>query len=41
MLCKLTLIRKKGYYFTYFKENFTNVRKTWEGINGLLNRKTE
>ena len=23
----------------YFNENFTNVRKTWEGINSLLKRK--
>ena len=39
MLCKLTRLSKKEYYFNYFNENFTNVRKTWEGINSLLNRK--
>ena len=38
MLCKLTLISKKEYYFN---ENFTNVRKTWKGINNLLNREKE
>ena len=36
MLCKLTRLSKKKYYFN---ENFTNLRKTWEGIKSLLNRK--
>ena len=39
MLCKLTCLRKKEYYFYYFNENFTYVRKTWEGVSSLLNRK--
>ena len=39
MLCKLTCLSKKEYYLNYFNENFTNVKKTWEGINSLLNRK--
>ena len=32
MLCKLTYLSKKEYYFYYFNENFTYVRKTWEGV---------
>ena len=36
MLCKLTRLSKKEYYFN---ENFTNLRKTWKGIKSLLNRK--
>ena len=31
-----SLEKNKEYYFN---ENFTNVRKTWEGINSLLKRK--
>ena len=29
MLCKLTRLSKKKYHFN---ENFTNLRKTWEGL---------
>ena len=39
MLTNLIRISKKNYYSSYFSENFNNMRKTWEGINNLLNRK--
>ena len=39
MLTNLIRISKKNYYLSYFSENFNNMRKTWEGINNLLNRK--
>ena len=35
----LTRISKKSYFHKYFEENFTNIKKTWEGINDLLGRK--
>ena len=30
---------KKAYYHKYFEDNFANIKKTWEGINNLINRK--
>ena len=38
-----TLIRssKKEYYSTYFENNIANMKKTWEGINTLLQRRTK
>ena len=39
MLTNLIRISKKNYYSSYFSDNFNNMRKTWEGINNLLNRK--
>ena len=30
---------KKQYYFKYFEDNITNMKKTWYGINRLLSRK--
>ena len=35
----LTRINKKSYFHKYFNNNLTNMRKTWEGINNLINRK--
>ena len=35
----LTRISKKNYYRTYFKNNLKNMKKTWVGINSLINRK--
>jgi hypothetical protein len=35
----LTRIGKKSYFHEYFNNNLTNVRKTWEVINNLINRK--
>ena len=39
LICKLTRISRKQYYHKYFNDNLFNMRKTWEGINSLLNRK--
>ena len=30
---------KKRYYQDYFENNITNMKKTWEAINNLINRK--
>ena len=37
----LTLFRlsKKLYYHDYFMTNSNNIKKTWEGINMLINQK--
>ena len=35
----LSCISKKNYYYSYFKRNINNIKKTWEGINVLINRK--
>ena len=31
-----TRLSKKTFFHKYFEENFTNIKKTWEGINDLL-----
>ena len=38
---KLVKASKKQYYHNYFSINFTNMKKTWDGINSLLNRKSK
>ena len=35
----LTLLRKKLYFHEYFETNLSSIKKTWEGINNLLNRR--
>ena len=30
---------KRLYFEEYFNNNLKNMRKTWEGINNLINRK--
>jgi hypothetical protein len=35
----LTCINKKLNFHTYFENNIKNMRKTWEGINNLINHK--
>ena len=35
----LTHLSKKAYYNKYFEDNITNMKKTWEDINNLINRK--
>ena len=35
----LTRLSKKAYYTKYFEDNLFNTKKTWEGINNLINRK--
>ena len=38
-ILKLTRMSRKNYYTTLFSNNFTNMKKTWEGINNLINCK--
>lgn len=38
-ICKLTRLRKKKLKF--FSDNIFNMKKTWEGINSLLNPKNK
>ena len=35
----LSRLSKKTYFHKYFDDNITNMKKTWEGINNLINRK--
>ena len=35
----LSRISKTNYYHNYFELNINNIRKTWEGINLLINQK--
>ena len=35
----LTYLSKKAYYTKYFEDNLFNTKKTWEGINNLINCK--
>ena len=39
-ICSLTRISKQQCYFKFFNTNRTNVKKTWEGINNILGRKS-
>ena len=36
-ICKLTRQSKKQYFSDYFCENLNNIKKTWQGINDVLN----
>ena len=38
-ISNLIRLSKKKYFYEYFNHNVSNMRKTWEGINYLLNRK--
>ena len=40
-LTELIRLSKKAYYQEYFTTNLANQKKTWEGINKLINRKTK
>ena len=40
-ICSLTRISKKQYFCEYFQANINNMKKTWIGINNILNRKTK
>ena len=35
----LTRLSKKIYFHNYFQNNTKNLKRTWEGINDLINRK--
>ena len=37
----LIRIIKRGYFHDYFEKNLQNMKKTWEALNNLLNRKTK
>ena len=37
----LIRLSKKDYYVTFFENNFSNMKKTWEGINNLLHNKAK
>lgn len=39
-ICSLTRISKQQYFFKFFDTNLTNMKKTWEGINNILGRKS-
>ena len=40
-ICSLTRISKQQYYFNFFDSNLANMKKTWEGINSILARKSK
>lgn len=40
-ICSLIRLSKRNYYFDYFNDSIANMKKTWEGINTLLHRKTK
>ena len=35
----LTRINKRKFYHSYFERNISNMKRTWEGINNLINKK--
>ena len=35
----LTRISKKNYFYNFFESNINNMKKTWDGINNLINKK--
>ena len=37
----VNIVSKKVYYHKYFEDNFLNIKKTWEGINNLINHKSK
>ena len=37
----LIRVSKRGYFHDYFGKNLQNMKKTWEALNNLLNRKTK
>ena len=37
-ICSLIRLSKKHYYCAFFNNNLSNMKKTWQGINELLNR---
>lgn len=38
-ISNLTRLSKKLYFHQYFQDNINNAKKTWEGINNLINRR--
>ena len=37
-ICSLTRLSKNHYYSAFLNNNLNNMKKTWQGINELLNR---
>ena len=35
----LTRISKRNFFHNYFEDSLTNIKKTWQAINNLLDRK--
>jgi len=40
-LTRLIRISKKDYLQSYFEQNLSNMKKTWDGINSLINKRTK
>ena len=40
-ICTLTRISQQQYNTKFFKDNSTNMKKTWEGINSILGHKSK
>ena len=40
-ITSLIRMTKKDYYHNFFDNNISNTRKTWEGINSLIHRKSK
>ena len=38
-ITRLVRISKREYLQTYFENNMTNMKKTWDGFNSLINNK--
>ena len=37
LIVSLTRLSQKNYYQSYFKDNYNNIRKTWDGIKSIIN----
>ena len=37
LIVSLTRLSEKKYYQSYFKDNYNNIRKTWDGIKSIIN----
>lgn len=40
-IIQLSRLSKKNYYHKYFENHLNNMRKTWQGINEVINRKSK
>ena len=38
-ICTVIHLSKRRYYDTFFENNMSNMKKTWQGINELLHRR--
>ena len=37
LIVSQTRLSEKKYYQSYFKDNYNNIRKTWDGIKSIIN----